>query len=205
MTSERYWNHNVVFHRCVVRDAGLRGGRALDVGCGDGLLLARLAAVCRSVVGIDPDEHAVARACLRLSRIPQAEVRLDDVMDPDLPKRIGTFETVSCVAALHHLPLEPALTRLSELVAPGGRLVVVGLAANKTPWDWMLSALAVFPLRVIGALQREMREVGVVTVTPQESFGEIRAAAIRILPGASIRRRFYFRYSLIWDRPRKTS
>lgn len=195
------WNHNVAFHRRIVGDAALRGGRALDVGCGDGLLLARLATVSRGAVGLETDEQAVARARRRLEQIPQVKVLLDDVMDPDLPRRIGTFETVSCVATLHHLPLEPALARLSELVAPGGRLIVVGLAANRSLWDWTLSALAVLPLRVIGALRREMPDVGVVTRPPRESLAEIRRAAARRLPGARIRRRFYYRYTLIWDRP----
>ena len=126
-------------------------------------------------------------------------------MDPGLPERIGTFETVSCVATLHHLPLEPALTRLSGLVAPGGRLIVVGLAANKSPWDWTLSALAVLPLRVIGAMHRETPDIGVVTSAPRESLDEIRAAATRSLPGARVRRRFYYRYTLVWDRPVKDS
>ena len=196
-----YWNHNVAFHRRIVRDAALRGGNALDVGCGDGLLLAHLATVCRCVVGLDPDVQVVARARRRLEQNPQAEVLLDDVMDPDLPQRIGTFETVSCVATLHHLPLEPAMARLSELVAPGGRLIVVGLAANKSLWDWMLSALAVLPLRVVGTLRRETPDIGVVTRPPRQTLAEIRAAASRMLPGATIRRRFYYRYTLIWDRP----
>ena len=196
-----YWNHNVAFHRRIVRDAALRGGNALDVGCGDGLLLAHLATVCRCVVGLDPDVQVVARARRRLEQNPQAEVLLDDVMDPDLPQRIGTFETVSCVATLHHLPLEPALARLSELVAPGGRLIVVSLAANGSLWDWVLSALAVLPLRVVGTLRRETPDIGVVTRPPRQTLAEIRAAASRMLPGATIRRRFYYRYTLIWDRP----
>ena len=196
-----YWNHNVAFHRRIVRDAALRGGNALDVGCGDGLLLAHLATVCRCVVGLDPDVQVVARARRRLEQNPQAEVLLDDVMDPDLPQRIGTFETVSCVATLHHLPLEPALARLSELVAPGGRLIVVGLAANGSLWDWVLSALAVLPLRVVGTLRRETPDIGVVTRPPRQTLAEIRAAASRMLPDARIRRRFYYRYTLIWDRP----
>ena len=196
-----YWNHNVAFHRRIVRDTALRGGSALDVGCGDGLLLARLATVCRRVVGLEPDEQTAARARGRLKQIPQAEVLLDDVMDPDLPQCIGTFETVSCVATLHHLPLEPALVRLSQLVAPGGRLIVVGLAANKSLWDWTLSALAVLPLHVVGALRRESSDIGVVTRVPRESLAEIRRAAVRLLPGARTRRRFYYRYTLIWDRP----
>ena len=196
-----YWNQNVAFHRRIVRDAALRGGNALDVGCGDGLLLAHLATVCRCVVGLDPDVQVVARARRRLEQNPQAEVLLDDVMDPDLPQRIGTFETVSCVATLHHLPLEPAMARLSELVAPGGRLIVVGLAANGSLWDWVLSALAVLPLRVVGTLRRETPDIGVVTRPPRQTLAEIRAAASRLLPGATIRRRFYYRYTLIWDRP----
>ena len=196
-----YWNHNVAFHRRIVRDAALRGGNALDVGCGDGLLLAHLATVWRCAVGLDPDVQVVARARRRLEQNPQAEVLLDDVMDPDLPQRIGTFETVSCVATLHHLPLEPAMARLSELVAPGGRLIVVGLAANGSLWDWVLSALAVLPLRVVGTLRRETPDIGVVTRPPRQTLAEIRAAASRMLPGATIRRRFYYRYTLIWDRP----
>lgn len=200
-----YWNHNVAFHRRIVRDAALRGGNALDVGCGDGLLLAHLATVCRCVVGLDPDVQVVARARRRLEQNPQAEVLLDDVMDPDLPQRIGTFETVSCVATLHHLPLEPAMARLSELVAPGGRLIVVGLAANGSLWDWVLSALAVLPLRVVGTLRRETPDIGVVTRPPRQTLAEIRAAASRMLPGATIRRRFYYRYTLIWDRPTEGS
>ena len=196
-----YWNHNVAFHRRIVMDAARRGGGALDVGCGDGLLLAHLATVCRCVVGLDPDVQVVARARRRLEQNPQAEVLLDDVMDPDLPQRIGTFETVSCVATLHHLPLEPAMARLSELVAPGGRLIVVGLAANGSLWDWVLSALAVLPLRVVGTPRRETPDIGVVTRPPRQTLAEIRAAASRMLPGATIRRRFYYRYTLIWDRP----
>jgi len=200
-----YWNHNTAFHQEVVRDAGRRGGRALDVGCGEGLLCARLAGVCREVIGIDSDERALARARRRLERTPKARVLARDIMDPDLPVRLGAFETVTCVAVLHHLPLEEGLAALGALVAPGGRLIVVGLAADKSPWDWIVSGLCVLPVRVMGAVHHETRDIGVVTTRARESLGEIRAAASRILPGARVRRRFYYRYSLVWDRPREAA
>ena len=60
-----YWNHNVAFHGELVADAGLRGGRVLDVGCGDGLLVHRLAGVCDEVVGIEKDPAAARRAAWR--------------------------------------------------------------------------------------------------------------------------------------------
>ncbi|CED90975.1 hypothetical protein [Actinomyces succiniciruminis] len=88
--SNRYWNHNAAFHNELVADAARRGGRALDVGCGEGLLMERLAAVC---------------------------------------------------------------------------------------------------------------DVGVPTAPARESLQEIRAASARILPGSRMRRRFYWRYSPVWDRP----
>ena len=204
MTAD-YWNHNTAFHPAIVRDAGRRGGRALDVGCGEGLLCARLAGACREVIGIDTDEQALARAKHRLEGLPNARVLARDITEPDLPGRLGAFETVTCVAVLHHLPLEEGLAALGALVAPGGRLIVVGLAADKSPWDWIVSGLCVLPVRVMGAAHHETRDIGVVTTRARESLGEIRAAASRILPGARLRRRFYYRYSLVWDRPREAA
>jgi methyltransferase len=198
-----YWNHNTAFHRELVRDAGRRGGRALDVGCGEGLLCSRLAGVCREVIGIDTDERALARAQRRLERTPKARALSHDIMEQDLPGCLGAFETVTCVAVLHHLPLEEGLAALGALVAPGGRLIVIGLAADKSPWDWIVSGLSVLPIRVMSAWHRETRDIGVATTRARESLEEIRAAASRILPGARVRRRFYYRYSLVWDRPRE--
>ena len=202
MTAD-YWNHNTAFHRELVRDAGLRGGRALDVGCGEGLLCSRLAGVCREVIGIDTDERALARAQRRLERTPKARALSHDIMEQDLPGCLGAFETVTCVAVLHHLPLEEGLAALGALVAPGGRLIVIGLAADKSPWDWIVSGLSVLPIRVMSAWHRETRDIGVATTRARESLEEIRAAASRILPGARVRRRFYYRYSLVWARPRE--
>ena len=101
-----YWNHNAVFHRELVRDAAARGGRALDVGCGDGLLVQRLAGVCREVTGVDNESAALLRARRRLAGTPSAHVLDADIMSGATAELLGRFETVTCVAVLHHLPLE---------------------------------------------------------------------------------------------------
>ena len=196
-----YWNHNVAFHRELVGDAAVRGGRALDVGCGDGLLVHELAGVCREGGGGDRDPEALSGARRRLEATPWARVLDADIMDAAAPETLGRFETVTCVAVLHHLPLEAGLARLGGLVAPGGRLVVVGLAASRSAWDWLLSGLSVVPVRVAGRWHHETRDIGVRTARPRESLSQIRAAARRLLPGARVRRRFYYRYTLVWDRP----
>ncbi|WP_136192175.1 class I SAM-dependent methyltransferase [Actinomyces procaprae] len=199
--SNRYWNHNAAFHKELVADAARRGGRALDVGCGEGLLMERLAAVCDQVVGIETDPDTASRARARLTGLPGADVRQADVLAPGATDCLGEFDTVTCVAVLHHLPLEAGLERLAALVAPGGRLLIVGLAANASAWDWALSAMSVVPIRIASLLHGERRDVGVPTAPARESLQEIRAASARILPGSRMRRRFYWRYSLVWDRP----
>ena len=44
-----YWNHNTAYHPWVLALA--RGRDVLDVGCGEGLLVERLAPLARSVGG----------------------------------------------------------------------------------------------------------------------------------------------------------
>jgi len=80
-----YWNHNTAYHPWISRIAARHGHRdLLDVGCGDGLLMERLAPALRSVTGIEPDSSAIARAERRLSprfamllvmRCPGARIR----------------------------------------------------------------------------------------------------------------------------------
>lgn len=200
-TSATYWNHNAAFHGEFVADAARRGGRALDVGCGEGLLVQRLAAVCEEAVGIEADPATVERARARLAGVRGAVVRRADALDPALRGEVGVFRTVTCVAVLHHLPLEEGLRALSGFVAPGGRLCVVGLAADEGLGDRALSALSVLPNWVASRWHREVRDIGVPVAPPCESLREIRAVAARVLPGCRLRRRMYWRYRLTWDRP----
>ena len=90
---------------------------------------------------------------------------------------------------------------MAELLRPGGRLLVIGLSANKSLVDWMLSALMIVPGRVSGWIHRESTFPGMRVAWPRESLGEIRSVASILLPGARIRRRLYWRYSLMWTKP----
>lgn len=66
MTATTYWNHNAAYHPWIVGIAASHRGDVLDVGCGEGLLLERLAPVCRSVVGVEPDTASAERARRRV-------------------------------------------------------------------------------------------------------------------------------------------
>lgn len=198
----QYWNHNTSFHDELVRDAAQRAGRVLDVGCGDALLLERMAPAAERLVGIDTDERALARARRRLECLETARLEDQGLLAGDLAARLGSFQTVTRVAVLHHVPLRAGLRALRDLVAPGGRPIIIGMAAHATPWDWALAGLSVLPVRLAGRLHRESADIGVATAPARESLGRIRAAVHEILPGCRIRRRFYYRYRLTWDRAR---
>lgn len=189
------WNHNTHYHPLALRLAP-QARTALDVGCGEGLLVRRLrtAGVPR-VTGVDVDAAQVELARAASAGDDGVTYVVGDALDVLDGE---TFDLVTCYATLHHLPLEDGLRRLAALTAPGGRLVVVGLAGVRTPADLALSAAAV-PVAAVVDRARGVWDHGAAVTDPREGYGEVRDAARRHLPGARWRRHLYWRYSLTWQ------
>ena len=171
-------------------------GDVLDVGCGEGLLVERLAKVSRSVIGVDRDRRAINLARARTAALRNTTLLGADFIELDLAPE--SFDLVTFVAVLHHMDLDAALHRARELLRPGGRLVVVGLSANKSVGDYLRSAALLPLIRVMSRMHHETRSVPLVALPPKESFSEIRQMAQEILPGVRLRRALYYRYVLSW-------
>jgi hypothetical protein len=116
---------------------------------------------------------------------------------------------------LHHLDLDHTLARIPGLLAPGGRLLVVGLArANSLP-DLAADLISAAANPLMGLIRhprparpadRPAAGQPVMPVrAPATTQAEITAAATARLPGATIRRRLFFRYTLRWDKPPVTA
>ncbi|WP_210410935.1 hypothetical protein [Oerskovia sp. KBS0722] len=76
----------------------------------------------------------------------------------------------------------------------------MGLTRPRTAWDWTVSAAAV-PAAKIARRRRGEWEHGSPIAEVTTSHAELRAAAREILPGARLRRRLYWRYTLVWRAP----
>lgn len=100
--------------------AGPAEGRVLDIGCGSGQLLARLASFGWQAEGAEPDSEAAALA----RRV--YGLRIHQVGAEDLDPRLGTFDVITMIHVLEHV-VDPVgvLTRVAGLLAPSGRCVIV--------------------------------------------------------------------------------
>lgn len=102
------------------------GGRALDVGCGQGVQAVWLAERGFAVTGIDFVAEALAAAGARAERHGVTiDLHQGDVVDYDTPE---PFDLVLDSGCLHHLPTKSRpryRARLDEWLAPGGDFVLV--------------------------------------------------------------------------------
>ncbi|MFE7288352.1 class I SAM-dependent methyltransferase [Streptomyces noursei] len=195
------WDHNAHYHRWILRRLPRRFAAALDVGCGSGDLARLLATRADAVHGVDADPTITARA--RGLTPPGAPVTFatEDALT-GLPDR--TYDVVTCVVVVHHLPFVEALTVFRRHLAPGGTLVLVGLSRPATVVDHLLAAVS-SPLNpAVGWLKNGGRTAPApVSMTartrPAEmSFPDVVRAARAVLPGARLRRRLFWRYTLVW-------
>jgi len=197
MTSDgARWNHNIHYHAVVLRAVSPGAERALDVGCGEGMLARQLRERVPHVVGIDRDEASVRLAGQAGGGV---ELVLGDVMDA--PFRDASFDLVASVATLHHVDAAEGLRRMAALVRPGGTLVVVGLARHTGFRDLAMGALGVIVSRVLKHTRNHWEHSAPIVWPPPETYASMRSIARTVLPGAVFRRRLLLRYTLVWQRP----
>ena len=120
--------------RALLEQAALESAsRVLDVGCGTGSLLVRLAErhPRLQLVGIDPDPRALALAA-RKARRGRASVQLDRGFSDALPYANASFDRVVSSFMLHHLggadEKRRALREMRRVLRPDGSLHLLDFA-----------------------------------------------------------------------------
>lgn len=197
--ADPYWNTNVARHPGILRSVPAGCREALDVGCGDGLLVRKLAGRAKRVTGIDKSPEMIARARGLAAGRPETAFVEGDFLTAELPA--AGYDFVCSVTTVHHMDFEAALIRMRELLRPGGTLVVVGLAREASAADWAAWIAAAPIVRITKGLRRAHGPQGMPVAPPRMSYGQVRDTARRLLPGVRYRRHVLRRYSLTWRKP----
>jgi SAM-dependent methyltransferase len=198
------WTANNHYHKFLLQHVPLNCENALEIGCGTGAFARLLATRSRRVVALDlsPEMIRVARA--RSSQFDNLEFHLADAMTWDFPQ--SQFDFICSIATLHHLDQRKLLLKMKDALKPRGVLVVLDLVESNG-LERMLDVVALGvsgslrllhngrlnpPAEVRNAWEQHGKHDSYLTTT------QMRALANEIFPGASVKRRLLWRYTLVY-------
>ena len=190
------WNHNSAYYPWVQKKTS-SCRTVLDVGCGDGSLALFLDDGTKRIVGIDSAHHCIEKA---RSVENGGTVEFICCSFKDFTQNTS-FDAVVFVASIHHMDMTKALQKAKSLMAPGGKLLIVGLAKPSTIIDWALEVARVLPSKILSAFHhmQASEELSLPTAYDYPTMKEIRRIVKIELPRAKIHYALYYRYLLEWS------
>jgi len=183
----RWWDRNSEFKplhdinplrlNYIDGQVGLAGKNVLDVGCGGGILAESMAERGATVTGIDLSEKPLKVAQLHLL---ESGVKVDYQLvsaEQLAAERPASFDCVTCMEMLEHVPDPPAIIRAcATLAKPGGHLFFSTL--NRNPKSFLLAIVgAEYVLNMLPKGTHEYARF----ITPAELTAAVRAAGL--IPG----------------------
>lgn len=102
--------------------------RLLDLGCGNGALLQRWAGRVGASVGVDGSAQMLEQARRRNAHHPH--LRFVHVDGPSLPLADASVDIAVSLLSFRYLDWDPLMRELRRVLVPGGRLLVVDMAAK---------------------------------------------------------------------------
>ena len=137
MARAGYWNHNVHYQPVILGAVPPGCGAALEVGCGDGLLAEQARRTLRGGHRDRPGRRMIALARSRAQAATPGRVTVIEADYLAHPVADASFDFACANTSLHHMDFAAALTAMARALRPGGRLAVIGLAADSrsaTTW-----------------------------------------------------------------------
>lgn len=206
------WDQNAYYHRLLLRHLPRPCHRVLDVGCGSGAFAVELAKRAERVDALDRDPAMIEQA--RQLVPPNVTCILGDLLHQPLPD--ARYDAIVSVSALHHMPVSEALPRLARALRPGGVLAAVALPRRDLARELPAELVATIGYRVLGTAFATLRTSGrgdwyakepshaimPVVLDPSLTTRQVRQQASTLLLGAHVRRLIFWRYFLLWQKPR---
>lgn len=109
--------------------------KILDIGCGNGALLAYLSAEIKQGVGVDVSRATVDIAARAHNQ--RKNLSFSVIKGPFLPFDAGSFNMVVSLLSFRYLDWDPILKEIKRVLAPGGHLLIVDmLASSPKLYEW---------------------------------------------------------------------
>ena len=190
-----------------------KGKKALEVGCGGGILCEEIAMMGFETTGIDPSEHSLNIA-VNHARESGLNIKYEEGTGEALPYGDGSFDVVFCCDVLEHVrDLPKVISEICRVLKPGGAFVfdtlnrtfISKLVAIKIWQDWKRWAffppglhvweMFIKPKELKALLQQNNFEVGPFqgsepNVAIPKMFGYLRQRAKGLLSFQEIGERF---------------
>ncbi len=101
----------------------------LDIGCGNGALLAALSERLERGVGVDESSAMIERAQARNLAQDEARTNLSfqTINSPALPFADDSFDIVTSLMSFRYLDWDPLLREIKRVVKPGGKFLIVDM------------------------------------------------------------------------------
>ena len=179
---------------------------ALDIGCGTGAVARRLASKARHVVAVDLSSHMIDQAKSRSAAFPNIEFHIGHA-DEWLGSTVS-YDCISAIAVLHHMPLEPMIGKIKHCLRAGGLLLIVDML-DLSGWRNLPQSAVAWPVGAVRnlivrqrlggrAFRQAWRDHGrgetyLTIAQAREIFGSL-------LPGCEVRHHLLWRYSVVWEK-----
>ncbi len=200
------WTANNHYHKFLLQHVPHNCENALEIGCGTGAFARLLAKRSKRVIALDlsPEMIRVARA--RSGRFDNLEFQLADAVTWDFSQ--SQFDFICSIATLHHLDQRKLLVKMKDALKPRGVLVVLDLIESNGLVERMLDGVALGvsgslrllhngrlnpPAKVRKAWEQHGKHDAYLTVN------QVRVLADEIFPGAIVKRRLLWRYTLVYS------
>jgi SAM-dependent methyltransferase len=183
----------------------------LEIGCGVGDLARRVAPHFERTDAIDLSPGMIAEARRRTPPETKIEFSCVDMFEW-LRERPESYDCIVTVTTLHHVDLAAALRAMARSLAPGGRLLVVDLDDRSGAQHFLPNALAhaLSAIRLAAALLQRRSSLRLRLAYRRHGrnetylpLDEVRRVAAATIPGALVGRTMFWRYTLLWDKPRR--
>ncbi|HEV7475490.1 MAG TPA: class I SAM-dependent methyltransferase, partial [Pyrinomonadaceae bacterium] len=159
LVSEDGAAHNDRYHNFLLRHLPPNCQHVLEIGCGTGGFARRLAersevrsagslpAISPQVLALDLSPEMIRLAREQSTQFPNIEFELTDICERQLPDE--TFDCITSIATLHHLPFAEILLKMKTALKPGGVLLILDLFEPARISDSLLRGLLDYLLNFV--------------------------------------------------------